>query len=74
MAVLDVYETQDVVGVLWAWGLQLQQGFNDHCARLELQAGLLGLPPLAQWVFDADDPKRNGELFLRLLITETPAG
>lgn len=65
MAVLDIYETQDVVGTLWARGRQLQQGFNDHCARLGLQAGLLGLPPLPQWVFDADDAKRNGELFLR---------
>ena len=65
VAVLDIYESEDVVETLWGSGRQLQQGFNGHCKRLGLQAGLRGLAPMPQWVFDAADAKRNSALFLR---------
>ena len=64
-AVLDTYESEDVIGVLWERGRWLKEGFNDHCTRLGIEARLCGLPPMPQWIFDGKDARRNGQLFMQ---------
>ena len=44
-AVLDVYDRQDVIGVLWERGRQLHAGLERIAARLGVAAGFRGLPP-----------------------------
>ena len=44
-AVLDVYQEEDVIGVLWERGRQLHAGLERTAARLGVAAGFRGLPP-----------------------------
>ena len=44
-AVLDVYQEEDVIGVLWERGRQLHAGLQRIAGRLGVTAGFRGLPP-----------------------------
>ena len=59
-ATIDVYEREDVVGVLWSRGRQLHEGFAVLCERFGAPARFEGVAPLGQLCFDPP------ELFLRV--------
>ena len=64
-AVLETYEKQDVIEVLWERGRQLHEGFGAQCRDLGIAAGFQGLPPVGQLAFDHPDPARRADLFAR---------
>ena len=63
-AVLQTYNSEDVIGTLWQRGQQLHQGFGALCRDLGIAAGFKGLPPVGELVFEHPDPARRAELFL----------
>ena len=64
-SVLEIYEKENVIKMLWARGRQLHEGFNTHCNRLNLPVSFQGLPPLGQLIFNHPDRERNSDLSLR---------
>ena len=64
-SVLEVYEKENVIKMLWARGRQLHEGFNTHCNGLNLPVSFQGLSPLGQLVFNHPDRERNSDLSLR---------
>lgn len=78
-AVIGVYQTEDVIGTLWARGERLHEGVNGMCERLGIPAGIVGLPPLGVFAFRSDDAAWNtrnydrlcGEMFRRGVLLYT---
>ena len=65
-AVIGVYQTNDVIGTLWARGERLQQGLNGIAERLDVAVSFLGYAPLGVFGFRSDDAGVNAENYVRL--------
>ena len=51
-ATLEVYETEDVIGTLWARGRQLHEGFAAVAEGLGIPTRFQGVAPLGQLTFE----------------------
>ena len=69
-AVLDVYEQEDVIGVIWERGRQLHEGFARLCQRHGVEARFEGPPPTGQLTFVTPElfERFNAEVLKRGVI------
>jgi glutamate-1-semialdehyde 2,1-aminomutase len=65
-AVIGVYQTEDVIGRLWARGERLHAGVAEITERLEVAAGFQGFAPLGIFSFNPEGADQNRENYDRL--------
>jgi glutamate-1-semialdehyde 2,1-aminomutase len=78
-SVIGVYQTEDVIGRLWARGERLHAGVAEITERLDVAAGFQGFAPLGIFSFHSEAADQNrlnydrlcGEMFRRGVLLYT---